>query len=66
MICDEIKRFLNDMGIKQRTLSVKTKIPENVLSEMLNGKRRITAEEYFSICEALGVPPGQFAATERR
>ena len=51
-----IKNYLDSHGITQSFLSDKTKIPISKLNNMLHGKRKITAEEYISICKALGVP----------
>ena len=65
MICEKIRGFMDNEGIKQNSISKKTGIPENTLSNMLNGKRKITAEEYCKICDALGVPLEKFAPYQR-
>ena len=51
-----IKNYLEANGISQTFLSDNTEIPNNTLSNMLNGKRRIMVEEYFRICEVLHKP----------
>ena len=58
-----IKNYLDRHGIRQKFLSEKTEIPENALSAMLNGNRRIEVNEYISICKALHVPLDTFAGT---
>ena len=58
-----IKNYLDRHGIRQKFLSEKTEIPENALSAMLNGNRRIEVNEYISICKALRVPLDTFAGT---
>jgi transcriptional regulator with XRE-family HTH domain len=52
----KIKNHMDGRGIKQRYVAKKAGIEEPKLSAILNGKRGIKAEEYFSICDALKVP----------
>lgn len=51
-----IKKYLINNGISQTFISSKTKIPTNILNAVMNSKRKLLAEEYFLICEVLGVP----------
>jgi transcriptional regulator with XRE-family HTH domain len=60
-IGSSIKEHLESRGITQTFICNKTKIPNNIMSPMLNGKRKISAEEYFLICEALNVPLDTFS-----
>ena len=55
MVGRRIKAYLTENGIKQSFLSEKTEIPEPILSKMFAGQRKITVEEYYSICQALKV-----------
>lgn len=55
MLSTKIKKYLVENGIKQIFLSEKTGIPISKLNAMLNGKRKIPAEDYFLICEALNI-----------
>lgn len=71
MLGKKIKAYLDENGIKYSYLSEKTGISMNILSPLLNEKREVKAEEYFSICEALKVPLTEFSdfrdpALERR
>ena len=50
-----IKKYLNSKGIKQIYLAKRTGLTQNALNALLNGRRNLEVEEYFSICEALGV-----------
>lgn len=61
MLGKKIKKYLDENGIKYIFLAEKTKMPMNIISPILNGKREIKAEEYFLICNALGVPLDKFA-----
>lgn len=60
----KVKKYLDENGIKYSFLSEKIGIPMNVLSPLLNGKRKMTVEEYFAICEALELPVETFSPEE--
>lgn len=56
----DIKKYLIENGIKQSYVSEKTGIPAPILNMMLNDNRKIEANEYMLICDAIGVPLEQF------
>lgn len=56
-----IKRYLDENGIKYTFLAEKLGISMNILSPILNGKRKISADEYIEICRVLGLPLEFFA-----
>lgn len=60
MIGNVIKKYLISKGITQTFVSEKTGIPITTLNAILNEKRNLLAEEYFIICDALGVPLDAF------
>ena len=60
MLGFRIKEYITQSGLKFGVIADRAGIPLNTFSAMINGKRKITAEEYFSICNALGVPLEQF------
>lgn len=60
MIGIKVKQYLDENGIKYSFLSEKIGIPMNVLSPLLNGKRKMSVEEYFLICNALELPVDTF------
>lgn len=62
MLGERIRKYIIESGMKIGTVAERANIPMNTFSAMINGKRRITAEEYFSICAALNVPIEYFAA----
>lgn len=51
----EIKKYLVDRGISQIFVSRKTGIEPAKLSLALQGERKLTLDEYASICGVLGV-----------
>lgn len=56
-----IKSYLDENGIKYSYVAKQIKMPINQLSAMLNGKRKMSADEYISICKSLGLPLDYFA-----
>lgn len=64
MLGAKIRKYIIDSGMKLGAVADKTGIPMNTFSAMMNGKRKITAEEYFAICVALNVPLETFAAAQ--
>ncbi len=60
MLGRQIKIYLFSKGISQTYIAAKTGIPNPILSAMLNGRRKIKAEEYFAICKALEVSVEKF------
>lgn len=60
MIGIKVKEYLDENGIKYSYLSEKIGMPMNTLSLLLNGKRKMSVEEYFVICEVLGLPVDTF------
>lgn len=57
---EKIKAYLQSTGVSQVWLSSQTKIPPTKLNLALNGKRRMTFEEYACICWALHVSADRF------
>ena len=55
-----IKKYMEENGVTQAFLSRKTGMPSPKLNLALNGKRRLTFEEYELICGVLGVDAGFF------
>ncbi len=55
-----IKEYLINSGISQAYVSEKSGIPPVKLNLALNGKRRLTFEEYEVLCGVLSVEAGRF------
>lgn len=56
----KIAKYIIDNGIKQKFISEKTGIPNNTLSTILNGKRKMSADEFVEIVIALNVDANFF------
>ncbi len=52
---EKIKQYLDEHGISQAFLVNKTGIAQEKISNMINGKRNITAKELGKITRALNV-----------
>lgn len=61
MLSQQIKAFIDESGIKYSAIADKIKMPVTTFSAMINGKRKITADEYIAICKALRVSLDTFA-----
>lgn len=64
-IAKTIKTYLDDQGIKQSHIAKKTGIKINAINLSLNGKRKLLADEYVSICNSLEVPLDFFIITSK-
>lgn len=62
---EKINAYLKNGGISQTHISRLTKIPLPKLNLTLNGKRRITFEEYELICGALNVGVDKFLSPKK-
>lgn len=58
----KIRHYLDDHGISQISLCEKTHIAPAKMNLSLSGKRKLTFEEYQTICWALGVGVDTFMA----
>lgn len=58
---EKIKMYLDSNGIKYKSVAEKAGIAYAAFSMVMTGKRRLQADEYFRVCEALGVPVDFFA-----
>jgi len=63
-LSQNINTYLNEQGIKKKYVAEKTGISENALNLVLNGKRRLLADEYVKICNALNVPFDRFISQD--
>lgn len=56
----KIKLYMKENGISQTHIANKIGMPLAIFNALLNGNRNLLAEEYFMICDALGVPLDAF------
>lgn len=56
-VCDRLKLYMKEKGYKQKVIAEKSGFTENQMSQILNGRRDITADEFETICNALNATP---------
>lgn len=59
-IYEKVRDYLDSTGIKQTFVARKTGIPITTLNAMLNGKRKMYADDLELICKALSVGADKF------
>lgn len=58
-VCDRLKLYIDKSGLKQKVIAEKSGFSENQMSQMLNDKRSISADELEIICNAMGTSPNE-------
>ena len=61
MLGSTLKTYMKKRGIKQTAVASVTKIPPQVLGQILNENRKLEASEYFKICSAVNADPVRLA-----
>lgn len=59
-VYQKMSEYINSNGIKQKYISEKTGIAENVISMILNGKRKMDADEFVEMVIALKLDANYF------
>ncbi|MBE6904336.1 MAG: helix-turn-helix transcriptional regulator [Ruminococcaceae bacterium] len=59
-IKEQLNTYISENGIKQIYIAQKTGLTADTVSKMLNGSRRILADEFLLICNALNIDPNIF------
>ena len=59
-VVEKLNAYVNENDINQIYIAEKTGFSENTISDMLNGNRRILADEFLMICIALDIDPNIF------
>lgn len=61
MVYERIAKYIANNDIVQASVARKAGMTKQALSDSLRGVRKLSAEEYVSICHALNVDVGKFA-----
>lgn len=59
-IRERVRKYVSDMDISQKLIAVNMQTSESKVSLMLNGKRKMTIDDYINICKAIAVSPNKF------
>lgn len=66
MVSVKIREYIIKSGLKFGAVAEKAHIKPTTFCSMMRGDRKITAEEYFSICAVLGVPLDTFMSKSEK
>lgn len=61
MLAENIRRYIEDNNMNQTAIGRKAGLTKQAMSAAMNGKRKLTADEYLNICKVLGVYADYFA-----
>ena len=56
-VYEKVRSYIMERGVKQKEVAQRCNIPASTFSAMLNGKRKMYAEDLRAICYALEVSP---------
>lgn len=59
-----VAQYINELGIKQAAICVKTGITPSIMSAILTNRRKMTADEFEKICQAIQKSPNDFMNIE--
>ena len=57
---EKVKQYIQNNGIKQSFLVEKTGLSKDIVSAIINKKRKMSADEYELFCKALNKTPNDF------
>lgn len=55
-----LRNYVDEKGISQKIMAENMHTSESKVSMMLNGKRKMTVDDYVRACRAIAVPPTKF------
>ncbi len=63
---ENIKNLIVESGMKQKAVAERAGFTEQMMTDMLNGRKVIKAEFVPAICQALGVTPNRLFLWDER
>ena len=64
-VYEKVKEYLDSHGIKQKAVAEAAHISNSTFNAMINGNRKMYAEDLRAICMALGVSADKFVETNK-
>ena len=64
-VYEKVRCYIVERGVKQNEVAEKCNISASTFSAMLNGKRKMYAEDLRAICYALEVSPEKFISYKK-
>lgn len=65
MVASKLREFIVKSGLKFNFVAEKSGISPTVFSAIMTGTRKLSADEFFAICDALEVAPDLFHPTDK-
>lgn len=65
MVRENIAAYVKNNGIKQKFIADNIGISPSAVSQLLNGEREISAEEYINICNLFNVSCDYFVTNQQ-
>ena len=59
-VYEKVRAYIDEQGLKQKTIAEKADIPNVTFNAIMNGKRTLYADDLKAICIALQVSPERF------
>lgn len=59
-VYEKVRAYIDEQGLKQKTVAEKAGIPNVTFNAIMNGKRTLYADDLKAICIALQVSPELF------
>ena len=63
-VYEKVRAYIDEQGLKQKTVAERAGIPNVTLNAIMNGKRTLYADDLKAICIALQVSPELFIEVE--
>lgn len=55
-----VRAYIDEHGLCRKYIAANMGISDSKLSQLLNGKRRMTVDDYMTLCQAIAVDPRTF------
>lgn len=62
---ERVRAYVDANGLSRKLIAANMHISESRLSLILNGKRRMTVDDYENICKAIAIDPAKFYYSEQ-
>lgn len=59
-VYEKVRVYIDENGLKQISVAQRAGIPKSIFNAMMNGKRKMYADDLKAICLALNVSPELF------
>ena len=57
---EKVRAYIDEHGLCRKYIALNMGTSESRLSQLLNGKRRMTVDDYMALCQAIAVDPRTF------